>query len=543
MTTPLPGTVAWAPTRFRLIPRLGAIIAVLVAETLLLSYLIQGVPFESLVGFAAVVDNLQRWLFRFMIAYAASFALLVYLRGRGTLDAISATGLGAPIRISWLVVHALLLIPFADAAALYGHLRAAPFPALAMVWRAFAAAGAVALFAAMAPLGVWTRAMRQTASLPWVALLPAAAAMLAIRGSQLLWGPAAQITFRLVEMLLRPLCPSLHSDFATLTVATDQFEVTITEMCSGLEGVGLMLAFCTAWLWYFRREYYFPRALIIVPLAALLVFFLNAVRIAALVLIGDAGYAQIAMFGFHSQAGWIAFSLAAFGVAILASQSPWLNRTARQPRASTNDGTAAYLMPLLAILAAGMLAHALSAGFDLLYPLRLACAAIVLWAYRHRYRELDWHASWRGIATGVLIFGVWVEFAHFMMKPAAIPAALTQLPGPLSGAWVACRAAAAIITVPIAEELAYRGYLLRRLAKADFESVAWREVRWPALVISSIVFGITHGSLWLPGLAAGLAYGALAMKSGRIGESVVAHATTNTLLGGYVLIFNQWQLW
>src|ERR1017187_3134721 len=536
MTTPLPGTVAWAPTLFGLIPRLGAIVAVLVAETLLLSYLIQGVPLESLVGFAAVVHNLQHWLFRFMIAYAASFALLVYLRGRGTLDAISATGLDAPIRISWLVVHALLLIPFADAAALYRHLLAAPFPALAVGWHAFAAARAVALFAAMAPLGVWTRAVRQTASLPWIALLPAAGAVLAIRGSQLLWGPAAQITFDLVQILVRPLCPSLHSDLATLTVATDHFEVTISEMCSGLEGVGLMLAFCTAWLWYFRREYYFPRALIIVPLAALLVFFLNAVRIAALVLIGDAGYVGIATVGFHSQAGWIAFNLAALGVAILARRSSWLNRTAREPRVSTNDATAAYLMPLLAILAAGMLAHALSAGFDLLYPLRLICGAIVLWACRHRYRELDWRASWRGIATGVLMFGVWVGFAHFMTKAAAIPAALTQLPGPLNGAWVACRAAAAIITVPIAEELAYRGYLLRRLAKADFESVALREVRWPALVISSIVFGIMHGSLWLPGLAAGLAYGALAMKSGRIGESVVAHATTNTLLGGYVLI-------
>ena len=37
--------------------------------------------------------------------------------------------------------------------------------------------------------------------------------------------------------------------------------------------------------------------------------------------------------------------------------------------------------------------------------------------------------------------------------------------------------------------------------------------------------------------------GALAMKSGRIGESVVAHATTNALLGAYVFMFDQWQLW
>jgi CAAX prenyl protease-like protein len=231
------------------------------------------------------------------------------------------------------------------------------------------------------------------------------------------------------------------------------------------------------------------------------------------------------------------------GVAILAQKSSWLNRTARQRRVSTNDATAAYLMPLLAILAAGMLAHALSAGFDLLYPLRLICGAIVLWAYRHCYRDLDWRASWRGIATGALLFCVWAGFAHFFTTPTTIPAPLSLLPAPLRGAWIACRAAAAIITVPIAEELAYRGYLLRRLAKAQFESITLREVRRPALIVSSILFGITHGSLWLPGIAAGLTYGALAMKSNRIGESVVAHATTNALLAAYVLIFNQWQLW
>ena len=54
------------------------------------------------------------------------------------------------------------------------------------------------------------------------------------------------------------------------------------------------------------------------------------------------------------------------------------------------------------------------------------------------------------------------------------------------------------------------GTLLRRLVKADFESVAFRDVRRAALAKSSIVFGITHGSLWLPGPAPGLAYGALA---------------------------------
>jgi membrane protease YdiL (CAAX protease family) len=52
-----------------------------------------------------------------------------------------------------------------------------------------------------------------------------------------------------------------------------------------------------------------------------------------------------------------------------------------------------------------------------------------------------------------------------------------------------------------------------------------------------------HGSLWLPGIAVGLAYGALAMRTGKLGESVAAHGTTNLLLAVYVLTFGQWQLW
>jgi exosortase/archaeosortase family protein len=157
-----------------------------------------------------------------------------------------------------------------------------------------------------------------------------------------------------------------------------------------------MLAFCTAWLWYFRREYVFPRALIIVPIAVLVIFLLNTVRIAALVLIGDAGYENIATVGFHSQAGWIAFNLAAFGVAYAAKRSTWLNRAAPLSDAGVHDATAAYLMPLLAILAAGMITHAASGGFDFLYPLRIVCAVAALWAYRRSYRNVSWGFSWRG---------------------------------------------------------------------------------------------------------------------------------------------------
>jgi exosortase E/protease (VPEID-CTERM system) len=549
--------VARMPARFGLVARLVVCAAVLAVETLLASYLIQSTALDAVAGPAAVVRFLQHWFFRFVIAYAMSLGILMYLR-RGAFATLLTSADHAPVRARYGILHALLIVPFAYlSAVLYASSSTASFALLALAWHACAAAAVLALLAALAPLPVWTHAARQTASVSLFAVVPAAVAVAAIHVSQMLWAPAAELTFRIVAILLRPVLPTLVSDPATLTLDTGRFAVQIAEVCSGLEGVGLMLAFCAAWLWFFRREYYFPRALIVVPLGVLLVFLLNAVRIAALVLIGDAGYERVATVGFHSQAGWIAFNLAAFGVAILAHTNPWLSRTARARR-PLRDGaiapghatdpveinwTAAYLLPLLVILAAGMIAHALSSGFESLYPLRLAAALAVLWIYRRAYVQLDLRFGWRGPAVGAGVFLLWIACAAFMTSPASEPALLSSMPLPTRSLWIGCRVLAAVFTVPIAEELAYRGYLLRRLIAARFEAVSYSAARWPALVVSAVAFGIMHAGLWLPGIAAGLAYGALAMRTNRLGECIAAHAVTNALLAVYVLSFDQWQLW
>ncbi len=95
--------------------------------------------------------------------------------------------------------------------------------------------------------------------------------------------------------------------------------------------------------------------------------------------------------------------------------------------------------------------------------------------------------------------------------------------------------------VPIAEEVAYRGYLMRRLTSPDFESIPLTAVRLPAILVTAVVFGLAHGALWLPGIAAGVAYGLLVVRRGTIGEAVAAHATTNALVAVTVLTWDQWQ--
>jgi CAAX prenyl protease-like protein len=117
------------------------------------------------------------------------------------------------------------------------------------------------------------------------------------------------------------------------------------------------------------------------------------------------------------------------------------------------------------------------------------------------------------------------------------------MPLAVSGLWIVSRLVGSILLVPIAEELAYRGYLMRRLIKADFESVPYRSVRWPALTAAAVVFGLAHGVLWPAGVVAGLAYGWILIRRGSLGEAIAAHTTSNALIAATVLAANQWQLW
>jgi membrane protease YdiL (CAAX protease family) len=47
----------------------------------------------------------------------------------------------------------------------------------------------------------------------------------------------------------------------------------------------------------------------------------------------------------------------------------------------------------------------------------------------------------------------------------------------------------------------------------------------------------------LAGTLAGLIYAVAFLRRGRIGDAVMAHATTNALLAVYVLLGGKWDLW
>ncbi len=544
MDAPVKGTDSLSVAVMTLPGRLALLAGLFFLEKFALNFLVDFAAAQAAEGLGHFIQLAQHDLLRFVVTLAITLAVFAYVR-----HAPEGPHALAPVEsrphMRWLIAHALLFLPLLPLSyALYrGEQLHVPFALVAGLWLLFATAAMAAAFRGMAAWMEWWRGARSLGGLWVYASIAAAAATVAMHWVQTLWRPAAKLTFGLVTRVLEPLIPTLQADPVELTLMTPRFAVQIADQCSGLEGLGLMLVFASVWLLVFRRDYRFPRALLLIPSGLLLVFALNVVRIALLVMIGDAGHPAVAIYGFHSQAGWIAFNCAAGGVVLLSRRISWLNRDDVMVRKGSSNPTAAYLMPFLAVLIAGTLAHAMSSGFEVLYPLRLLTGLAVLAWYRQGLEDLNYRCTWRGPLIGVLVFLLWMVAARYLLEPEGVPAALASLSGPWRDGWIAARAAAAIVTVPIVEELAYRGFLMRRWLSAEFETIPFWAVRWPQLLLTALLFGAAHGSMWLPGVIAGLSYGAVLIRTGRIGESIAAHATTNGLIALCVIFGAQWQLW
>jgi exosortase E/protease (VPEID-CTERM system) len=498
-------------------------------------------------------------LLQIAIAFCSLFFALGYFRARDSFRRISGVLKQTPIGWGFLAGHAVALAAFLSLSSVTTGSNPAGYVVAALWYATGVLAILLAGFAFIPPRQVFE--LLRTTGYAWAYALAAAvvASRLAVAHSfwngavwnpanDLSWKPLTDLTFSLVQAMLRLFLSQVVADRATMTIGSPTFTVAILPWCAGFEGTALMLVFSVAWLGYFWREFRFPRALLLVPAGMVVIWLSNALRITALILIGVAGAPGVAEGGFHSQAGWIAFNCVALSFAVLAGRLPWFIRekSERPVKASAaSNPTAAYLMPFLAILAAAMISRAFSSGFEWLYPLRFFAAAITLWVLRSNYRELDWKFGGFSVAAGCAVFGLWLglDLAAGVQPSNGIAAGLASLPGPARVGWLVFRSAAAILTVPIAEELAFRGFLIRRLISADFQALSPRRYTYVAVLVSSVAFGLLHGQRWLAGTLAGVAYAAAYLRRGRIGDAVAAHATTNALLAAWVLLGGKWQLW
>src|SRR5262249_49689700 len=104
------------------------------------------------------------------------------------------------------------------------------------------------------------------------------------------------------------------------------------------------------------------------------------------------------------------------------------------------------------------------------------------------------------------------------------------------------RVAGFVLLIPIVEEIAFRGYLLRRLISADFTKVPFETQTWKSVLLSSLAFGLLHKH-WVLGTLAGYAFAQAQRIRGKMGDAIVAHATSNGAIAAWAMLRQEWSLW
>lgn len=519
--------------------------ALLVAEVLALTLRFDT---EALAGTQAWWADLlghAHVLPRVAIAVAAATFLFGGARLR---DELRQAG-GAPRAVpAWpfLVGHLAALAGFVAVTAyvLEGDARHSPWAAgWAVAWAALGLLVLLLWAAALVPAARWLPLARRGLGPLLLGLGVGLAAWGAGQLTDSLWGPLSRWTFAVVRGLLTLLPVEVVCRPEESIIGTEQFGVQIAPECSGYEGIGLVWVFAGVYLWRCRHELRFPAALLLLPAATAAIWLFNALRIVALIAVGTWLSPEAARGGFHSQAGWLAFNGVALGMIVAARRVPWFRAAAAAPSARP-DATVAYLAPLLVLVLTMMLTGAFVSGFDWAYPLRVVLTGAALWHFRRSYTDLRWRWSWAAAGFGAAVFVLWLalEPAPSAEATEGSAAALRGAPAGWAALWLVFRVLGSVVTVPLAEELAFRGYLTRQLIASDFETVPPGRFTWLSFVVSSVLFGLLHGR-WLAGTLAGMAFALALYRRRQLADAVVAHAVANALLAAYVLAAGAWWLW
>lgn len=394
-------------------------------------------------------------------------------------------------------------------------------PALWLALWLLAAVGTVGTLGAIAFAGAPLASGRAVAGAS-LALLSGAILTLAALNSSGSWTFLAGPTLEATVGLLGLLHGDVGSDTAERLIWLGDFAVIIDDSCSGSDGIALLVLFTVVYLGSTRRRRRFPHALILLPLAAVAGWLANVVRIASLVFIGAYISPELASGAFHANAGWTALCMLALGLLWAAERLPWLEKRGlvQQSAAASQHLGTAYLAPLLALLSATLFANALGVSDSTAQWMRLAAGGLTLFVYRRSYLPLRARPSLLSLVVGLAVFVVW----RLLEAPTgAYPLESMALPG------LALTLGVTAIVVPVAEELAFRGFLQRRLVSPNFSSVSPRVLTAAALAVPTVAFALLH-SAPIAGAFAGAAYALVAWRSGELIDAAVAHGVTNSLL-------------
>ncbi len=187
------------------------------------------------------------------------------------------------------------------------------------------------------------------------------------------------------------------------------------------------------------------------------------------------------------------------------------------------------------------------------YWFYLAKTVVGLWLIleiRPLVPEMRWAFSWEAVVVGVGVLVMWIGIDSFYPKFGAAKAGVENSNpnlvfgehSPLAWCFLLVHLFGMTVVVPPLEEVFYRSFLCRYLAKPDFLDVPLDKFLPVPFFVTAVVFGFEH-TQWLAGILCGMAYQGLVLRKNRLGDAMTAHALTNFLLGVWVIWRGAWNFW
>ena len=197
------------------------------------------------------------------------------------------------------------------------------------------------------------------------------------------------------------------------------------------------------------------------------------------------------------------------------------------------------------------------------FPLQTLLTLGVLIYFRRQYDFRPFAGLTLATLIGALGIVVWIapgflfrvfemnqsvlKYLGFVGRPNGFdPGFMATHDGSLYWTAVVMRFVRLVVVVPLAEEVFWRGFLMRYLIDpdGDFWKVPFGAHHWRSFVIVTAMFTLAHATV---DYAAAVFFGSLmywlAVKTKSLSACVVAHAVANLILGIYVMVSQQWGYW
>ena len=182
------------------------------------------------------------------------------------------------------------------------------------------------------------------------------------------------------------------------------------------------------------------------------------------------------------------------------------------------------------------------------YPLQTIVCGALLIRFWPEYAIEQPKRVILGVIVGIIVFILWISpqaFLGFAQRTEGFnPVSMFGSQSPLYWPTVIFRFVRLVVVVPLVEEIFWRGFLLRYLIDEKFDRVPFATFSWLSFSVVTLAFGFSHAQPdWAAAVLTGMLYNWIAYSTKSLSTCVLTHATTNLLLGLWIMRTEQWGFW